>query len=73
MIGEKHCFELLKSALKYAQAKKPDYIEFLLMGWNSSVTRVANSQIHQNVSETEGALSVDVIHNLRIGSASTNL
>jgi len=73
MIGEKHCFEILKSALKYAQSKKPDYVEFLLMSWESSLTRVANSQIHQNVAENEAAMAVDIIHNLRIGSASTNL
>src|SRR5947207_99986 len=73
MIGEKRCFEILKSALKHAQSKKPDYVEFILFSWESSLTRVANSQIHQNVSETEAALSVEVIHNFRIGSGSTNL
>jgi len=73
MIGEKQAFEVLKSALRYAESKKADYIEFLLMSWHNSLTRVANSQIHQNVSETESVLAVDVIHNLRIGSASTNL
>ena len=73
MIGEKHCYEILKSALKYAKAKKPDFVDFLLLSWDSSVTRVANSQIHQNVAETEATLAVDVIHNLRIGSASTNV
>jgi predicted Zn-dependent protease len=73
MIGEKQCYEILKSALKYANSKKPDFVDFLLLGWDSSVTRVANSQIHQNVSETEATLAVDVIHNLRIGSASTSV
>lgn len=73
MLGEKRCFEILKSALKHAQSKKPDYIEFLIVGWENYVTRVANSQIHQNVAETEASLAVDIIHNLRIGSASTNL
>jgi len=73
MIGEKRCYEILKSALKYAQSKKPDFVDFLLLGWDSSVTRVANSQIHQNVSETEASLAVDIIHNLRIGSASTSV
>ena len=73
MIGEKRCYELLKSALKYAQSKKPDFVDFLLLSWDSSVTRVANSQIHQNVYETEATLAVDVIHNLRIGSASTSV
>jgi predicted Zn-dependent protease len=73
MIGEKRCYDLLKSALKYAQSKKPDFVDFLLFSWDSSVTRVANSQIHQNVYETEASLAVDVIHNLRIGSASTSV
>jgi predicted Zn-dependent protease len=73
MIGEKRCYEILKSALKYAQSKKPDFVDFLLMSWDSSITRVANSQIHQNVFETEASLAVDVIHNLRIGSASTSV
>jgi predicted Zn-dependent protease len=73
MLGEKKCFDILKSSLKYAQKRRPDYYEFLLMSWENSVTRVANSQIHQNVSETEAHLAVDIIHNLRIGSASTNL
>lgn len=73
MLGEKRCFEILKSALRHAQSKKPDYIEFLIVSWENYVTRVANSQIHQNVAETEASLAVDIIHNLRIGSASTNL
>jgi PmbA protein len=73
MIGEKRCYDLLKSALKYARSKKPDFADFLLMSWDSSITRVANSQIHQNVYETEATLAVDVIHNLRIGSASTSV
>jgi PmbA protein len=73
MIGEKHCYEILKSALKYAGGKKPDFVDFLLLTWDSNITRVANSQIHQNVSETEATLAVDVIHNLRIGSASTSV
>ena len=73
MIGEKHCYEILKSALKYAKSKKPDFVDFLLLTWDSNVTRVANSQIHQNVSETEASLAVDIIHNLRIGSASTSI
>jgi predicted Zn-dependent protease len=73
MIGEKRCFEILKSALNYAGTKKVDYVEFLLISWENFVTRAANSQIHQNVGEIEASLGVDIIHNLRIGSASTNL
>jgi PmbA protein len=73
VIGEKRCYELLKSALKHAQSRKADFVDFLLFSWDSSVTRVANSQIHQNVYETEASLAVDVIHNLRIGSASTSV
>lgn len=73
MIGKNGCFNILKSALKYAQAKNPNHIEFLLQGWESNLTRVANSQIHQNVSEKEALLTTEVIHDLRIGSASTNV
>lgn len=73
MIGERRCFEILESALNYAQSKKPDYVGFLLMSWESCLTRVANSQIHQNVGETEGTITVEVMHDLQIGSASTNL
>lgn len=73
MLGEKRCFDILKSALKRAHTRKPDYVEFLLFSWESYLTRVANSQIHQNVGETEASLSVEIIHNLRIGSASTNI
>jgi predicted Zn-dependent protease len=73
MLGEKKCTEILKSALKHAQSVKPDYVEFLIVSWENYVTRVANSQIHQNVAETEAMLAVDVIHNLRIGSASTSV
>jgi predicted Zn-dependent protease len=73
MLGEKRCFDLLKSALRHSQAKKPDYVECLLFSWESYLTRVANSQIHQNVGEIEASLSVEVIHNLRIGSASTSV
>ena len=73
MLGEKRCFEILKSGLKACQSKKPDYAEFLLLTWDTYVTRVANSQIHQNVAESESYLAVDIINNLRTGSSATNI
>lgn len=73
MLGEKRCFEILKSGLQHSQNKKPDYAEFLLLTWDTYVTRVANSQIHQNVAESECYLAVDIINNLRTGSSATNI
>ena len=70
MLGEEKLFDILNKVLRYS---KGDQTEVLLITENSNLTRFANSYIHQNVSEQNASLSVRVVINKKIGSASTNL
>lgn len=54
------------------QASAADETEILAFRTDSGLTRVANSQIHQNVTERNSAISVRAIVDSRIGTASTN-
>ena len=49
-----------------------DETEILAFQSSDALTRVANSQIHQNVAEINSAISVRAIVNHRVGVASTN-
>ncbi len=49
-----------------------DEIEILAFQTSNGLTRVANSEIHQNVAETNSAISIRAIVDNRIGVASTN-
>ncbi len=69
MLGESRANELLKLALKRSEA---DQTEAVLLAEDSSLTRFANSYIHQNVSESNSTLSVRAIFGKRMGLASTN-
>lgn len=54
-------------------SKSPaDETEILAFRSENGLTRIANSQIHQNVAETNSALSVRAIIDGRIGTAATN-
>lgn len=69
MLGEERVRQILEAALACSQA---DQTEVLLFGSDSSLTRFANSVIHQNVSETNGELRVRAVFGKKVGVASTN-
>lgn len=60
-------------ALRKALAASPaDETEILAFQSSTGLTRVANSQIHQNVAETNSAIYVRAVVDNRIGTAHTN-
>jgi len=69
MLGESQCFDLVKAALAACEC---DQAEVMLHSARSSLTRFAESRIHQNVAEANALLSVRAIVGKRIGCARTN-
>ncbi|MEW6725096.1 MAG: TldD/PmbA family protein [Bacillota bacterium] len=69
MIGRERALSLLEQALEASQA---DQTEIRLTGADLSLTRFAQSVIHQNLSRRNYELSVRVIRGKRVGSAVTN-
>ena len=69
MLGKERCLELLEAALS---ASECDQAEAILYQTRSSLTRFAESQIHQNVAEVDAAISVRAVAGKRIGTARTN-
>ena len=69
MIGESACFQLLESALAAADA---DQAEAFSYATDSSLTRFAESVIHQNVAERNAIVSVRAVLGKRIGCARGN-
>jgi predicted Zn-dependent protease len=65
-------FELADSLLHRAEAAGATQAEVLIQGEDSQLTRFANSQIHQNVAETNTAVNLRVVFGKRIGVAGTN-
>jgi predicted Zn-dependent protease len=63
---------LAERALAFAEECGPDQAEVLYMGEDSALTRFANSEIHQNVAESNGTLNVRMVFGTRVGVASTN-
>ena len=61
--------EALERSLRASEA---DETEILAFRTESGLTRMANSEIHQNVLERNSAVSVRAIIDKRIGTASTN-
>lgn len=63
----------MESAISKAlTASTADETEILAFQSTTSLTRVANSEIHQNVTETNSIISVRAICDNRIGTATTN-
>lgn len=62
--------EIMKKTLELSTA---DQTEVLLINQKSALTRFANNQIHQNVSEKNARLSIRVIKDKKTGTASTNI
>lgn len=69
MLGKDRSLEILKKAL---QATSADQAEVRLVGQDLSLTRFANSTIHQNLARNNAVLQVKVVFGKKIGTASTN-
>ena len=69
MLGEAKCLELLEAALAACEC---DQAEATLHLTDNSLTRFADSAIHQNVAERNAKISVRAIVEKRIGCASGN-
>lgn len=69
MRGKDEVLNVLKKGLEFS---KGDEVELLYLGRESSLTRYANSYIHQNVKESNSQIRVRVIKNKKIGFVETN-
>lgn len=69
MLGEKKIKVLTAGLLAQSRA---DQTEVLVLAEDTSLTRFANSQIHQNVAESDAQVRVRVVVGKKIGVASTN-
>ena len=63
---------LAEAALAHALREGVTEAEALVMAEDSALTRFANSEIHQNVAETNGTLNLRVAIGRRVGVASSN-
>lgn len=63
---------LAESVIGFAEAEGATQAEVLVMGDDAQTTRFANSQIHQNVAETDTVVNLRFVDGKRIGVASTN-
>lgn len=70
MIDQEKLSRLLKAALEGSAA---DETELVVYGYTSSLTRFANSGIHQNVRENNNVIVARAAVGKRIGVSSTNL
>jgi len=69
MLGRDQALDILHKAVKHCDA---DQTQAVLAIGDSSLTRFANSIIHQNVSERNAQLAVKAVVGKRIGFATTN-
>lgn len=69
MRGKEEILNILKKGLEYSSG---DETELLYLGKESSLTRYANSYIHQNVKESNSQIRVRVIKNKKVGFVETN-
>ncbi len=69
MLGEKKIKALTQRILARSKA---DQTEVLIMAEDSCLTRFANSQIHQNVAQSDAQVRVRVVVGKKIGVAATN-
>ncbi|MDI6806221.1 MAG: TldD/PmbA family protein [Candidatus Aenigmarchaeota archaeon] len=71
MIGADRLMEVAMKILDYSKPRA-EYTELNLYTMELGLTRVADSAIHQNVSESEKKLVVRVMKDKKLGTASTN-
>ncbi len=69
MLGEARCLELLDAALGACEC---DQAEAIIHSTNSSLTRFAESIIHQNVAESNAMVNVRAVLGKRVGCARGN-
>ncbi|MBI2953749.1 MAG: TldD/PmbA family protein [Chloroflexi bacterium] len=69
MLGKSESRTILEQALGYSWA---DQTEAVLLSEDSSLTRFANSIIHQNVAETNAELRIRAVFGKKVGVAVTN-
>ncbi|MFH1625409.1 MAG: metallopeptidase TldD-related protein, partial [Pseudomonadota bacterium] len=69
-MNEKEKRRLLNSILDYS--KDLEFTELVLYHWDTSLTRVAGSQVHQHVAEVQSQLFITIADGKRICSVSTN-
>ncbi|HEY8818454.1 MAG TPA: DNA gyrase modulator, partial [Candidatus Limnocylindrales bacterium] len=62
---------LAEAALAYAQREGVSEAEALVMADDSALTRFANSEIHQNVAESNVVINLRVVVGKRVGVASS--
>ncbi len=63
---------LAESVIAHAAREGATQAEVVVMGGESQLTRFANSEIHQNVSETNTVVNLRFVKGKQIGIASTN-
>ncbi|MFI5261842.1 MAG: TldD/PmbA family protein [Candidatus Limnocylindrales bacterium] len=64
--------ELAEQVLRYAMAEGASQAEALVDTTESRLTRFANSEIHQNVAETNTIINLRFVDGRRVGCAATN-
>ncbi|HET7676770.1 MAG TPA: TldD/PmbA family protein [Candidatus Limnocylindrales bacterium] len=70
--AERTGLALAEEVLRHAEAAGATQAEVLVMGGDSQLTRFANSQIHQNVAESDTTVSLRFVDGKRIGVSATN-
>jgi PmbA protein len=63
---------LAERVLRFAEAESPTEVEVMAMADDASLTRFANSEIHQNVAESNVQVNLRFVDGKRVGVASTN-
>lgn len=71
MIGRDRTLAIAQDALAIAKQRGADQAEAVVTGSDFSLTRFAESVIHQNLSRREARLAVRVVFGKRVGSAAT--
>jgi PmbA protein len=63
---------LAERVLGFAEKESPTEVEVIAMADDGSLTRFANSEIHQNVAESNAQVNLRFVTGKRVGVASTN-
>jgi PmbA protein len=63
---------LSEHVLRFAERESPTEVEVMAMADDGSLTRFANSEIHQNVAESNVQVNLRFVAGRRVGVASTN-
>jgi predicted Zn-dependent protease len=63
---------LAEQVLRFAEHEAPTEVEVMAMADDGSLTRFANSEIHQNVAESNVQVNLRFVTGKRVGVASTN-